>query len=147
MHHVERLVSKYRRCERLQEPDNAGRQHEKRELTCSFDDDGSMVIRGRLPAEQGALVMKALELAMDRADKLPDEVSADHVPSGVNPQTSGREPFHARRADALAGIAESYLNGEPGDSATADRYQVVLHVTAETLDSDQAASRARMPMP
>ncbi|HSN72278.1 MAG TPA: HNH endonuclease signature motif containing protein, partial [Steroidobacteraceae bacterium] len=50
----------------------------------------------------------------------------------------------ARRADALAGIAESYLNGEPGkpgENATADRYQVVLHVTAETLDSVQTASR------
>ena len=134
-HHVEKLVSKYRRCQRLQDAENADRQHEKRELYCGFDDDGSMIIRGRLPAEQGALVMKALELAMDRADNVPDDVTAE------TPETSGREPFHARRADALAGIAESYLNGEQGDNATADRYQVVLHVTAETLDSVQTASR------
>ncbi len=132
-HHVEKLVSRYRRCERLQDTENANRQHEKRELYCGFDDDGSMVIRGRLPAEQGALIMKALELAMDRADDAPEDVAAE------TPETSGREPFHARRADALAGIAESYLNGEPGDNATADRYQVVLHVTAETLDSVQTA--------
>ena len=140
-HHVEKLVSKYRRCKRPQDADNGNREHEKRELYCGFDDDGSMVIRGRLPAEQGALVMKALELAMDRADNAAEDVTADHVPSGVN---SGREPFHARRADALAGIAESYLNGEPGDNATADRYQVVLHVTAETLEPVQTA---RMPRP
>jgi hypothetical protein len=125
-HHVEKLVSKYRRCQRLQDAENADRQHEKRELYCGFDDDGSMIIRGRLPAEQGALVMKALELAMDRADNLPDDVTAE---------TSGREPFHARRADALAGIAETYLNSEPGDNATADRYQVVLHVTADNVPS------------
>jgi hypothetical protein len=131
-HHVEKLVSKYRRCQRLQDPENADRQHDKRELFCGFDDDGSVIIRGRLPAEQGALVMKALELAMDRAGNVPDEVTAE---------PSGREPFHARRADALAGIAETYLNSEPGDNATADRYQVVLHVTAETLDSVQMASR------
>lgn len=37
-----------------------------------------------------------------------------------------------RRPFPGTGIAESYLNGEPGDNATADRYQVVLHVTAET---------------
>jgi hypothetical protein len=127
-HHVEKLVSKYRRCKRLQNPDNTERQHEKRELYFGFDDDGSIVIRGRLPAEQGALVMKALELAMDRADSAAEDIALE---------TSGREPFHARRADALAGIAESYLNGEPGDNATADRYQVVLHVTAETLDPVQ----------
>jgi len=130
-HHVEKLVSKYRRCQRLQDAENADRQHEKRELYCGFDDDGSVIIRGRLPAEQGALIMKALELAMDRADDAPEDVAAE------TPETSGREPFHARRADALAGIAESYLNGKARDSATADRYQVVLHVTAETLDSVQ----------
>ena len=140
-HHVEKLVSKYRRCERQQDPDNASRQQEKRELYCGFDDDGSVIIRGRLPAEQGALIMKALELAMDRGGNAAEDVTADHVPSGVNPETSGREPFHARRADALAVIAESYLNGEAGDNATADRYQVVLHVTAETLDSVQTTSR------
>jgi hypothetical protein len=121
-------------------------QHEKRELTCRFDDDGSMIIRGRLPAEQGALIMKALELAMDRADNAADDVTADHSPSAANSETSGREPFHARRADALAGIAESYLNGEPRDNATADRYQVVLHVTAETLDSVQTAPTPAEPL-
>lgn len=137
-HHVEKLVSRYRRCERQQDPENAGRQHDKRELYCGFDDDGSVIIRGRLPAAQGALVMKALELAMDRADNAPHDVTAE------TPEPANREPFHARRADALAGIAESYLNGEPGkpgENATADRYQVVLHVTAETLDSVQMASR------
>ena len=139
-HHVEKLVSRYRRCERLQDTENANRQHEKRELYCSFDDDGSMIIRGRLPAEQGALIMKALELAMDRAGNAAADVTAE------TPETSGREPFHARRADALAGIAESYLNGEPGDNATADRYQVVLHVTAETLDSVQTAPTPAAPV-
>lgn len=76
-HHVEKLVSKYRRCQRLQDPEDADWQHEKRELTCRFDDDGSMIIRGRLPAEQGALIMKALELAMDRADNAADDVTAE----------------------------------------------------------------------
>ena len=149
-HHVEKLVSKYRRCRRLQDSENAEWQHEKRELTCSFDDDGSMIIRGRLPAEQGALVMKALGLAMDRADNAPDDVTADHEPSAVN---IGREPFHVCRANALTAIAESYLNGEPGDNTTADRYQVVLHVTADevpsgqTLDPVQTALVPVEPMP
>jgi hypothetical protein len=143
-HHVEKLVSKYRRCKRLQDVDNANQQHAKRELHCTFDDDGSVIIRGRLPAEQGALIMKALELAMDRAGTSMKAAAAARIAadaradgSRVTAETSAREPFHCCSADALAEIAETYLNSEPGDASTADRYQVVLHVTAETLESVQ----------
>jgi len=51
-----------------------------------------------------------------------------------------REPFHAQRADALAEIAESYLHRAPASAATADRYQVVVHVSAETLKEDADVS-------
>ena len=34
-----------------------------------YDDDGSLVIRGRFPAEDGALVLKALRHAMERRDR------------------------------------------------------------------------------
>ncbi|HET6629841.1 MAG TPA: DUF222 domain-containing protein, partial [Woeseiaceae bacterium] len=53
--HVEGLISKYRRCKRLQDRNHALRQHTLRELACFYDDDGSCVIRGRVPAEVGAL--------------------------------------------------------------------------------------------
>jgi hypothetical protein len=133
-HHVEKLVSQYRRCKRLQDTHNANRQQARRGVRCYFDDDGSMVIKGRFPAEQGALIMKALQLAMDRAVAATDDRSLD-----VTAETSPREPFRARRADALATIAEAYLNGESGTGSTADRYQVILHVTAETLQDDVTA--------
>ncbi len=145
-HHVEKLVSKYSRCKRLQDVENANKQHAKRELHCSFDDDGSMIIRGRLPAEQGALIMKALELAMDRAgtsvgavarERTVGASSARDEDSDVAAETSEREPFHCARADALAEIAETYLNNQPSEASTADRYQVVVHVTAGTLDRVQ----------
>ncbi len=151
-HHVEKLVSKYSRCKRLQDLQNANQQHATRELHCSFDVDGSVIIRGRLPAEQGALIMKALELAMDRAGTSIGAVArartvgariagdthldASHVTAETS-KDDDREPFHARRADALAEIAETYLNSEPGEASTADRYQVVVHVTAGTLDRVQ----------
>jgi hypothetical protein len=41
-------------------------------------------------------------------------------------------PIATRRADALAEVAETYMNSEPVPNATADRYQVVVHVSAET---------------
>ena len=37
------------------------------------------------------------------------------------------EPIGQRRADALAAMAETYLEKGPAKSSSADRYQVVLH--------------------
>jgi hypothetical protein len=120
---VEKLVSKYSRCKRLQDTQNANEQFKVRDLSCRYDENGSLIISGRLPPEQGALIMKALEMAMESA-----EANAD-VPAG----TSESEPFHAQRADALAQIAESYLNAAPTTTKMADRYQVVVHVSPENL--------------
>lgn len=138
--HVETLVRKYRRAKRLQEMNDAAKQHEERTVQVYYEPDGSMVIHARLPGEQGAMVLKALELAMQMAEQAETEVSA----TDVSAETSGeddiaprypedREPFDKQRADALANIAESYLANGPAASSSADRYQVVLHVSTETL--------------
>ncbi len=136
--HVEKLVSKYSRAQRLQDTESANEQHASRELSYFYDDDGALVINGRLPAEQGALIVKALEMAMDkqfivRAGPSPrpgNEI--DHGVNDVSAETSEYESLPARRADAMAEVAETYLNTEPSQASTADRYQVVVHVTAET---------------
>ncbi len=120
-HHVETLIRSYRRAERLDDPENA--QHESREFNYHWDDDGSLVFKARLPAEAGAMLMKALQSSIDQQDK---EVTADDVSSG---QT--REPISARRADAIAEMAESYLANGPAQSSSADRYQVMVHVYPE----------------
>ncbi len=49
----------------------------------------------------------------------------------------------ARRADALALVAETYLHSESSSVSTADRYQVVVHVDAETL-RDRTAGRCHV---
>ncbi len=120
-HHVEKLVSKYRMAKRLQDAETANEQYNSREVTHYYDHDGCLVIKARLPADQGALIVKALEMAMDEnfaaADKDADEE---------------RPPIAARRADALADIAETYMNNQESSGSTADRYQVIVHVTAET---------------
>ena len=36
------------------------------------------------------------------------------------------------------------MNGEPGDNTTADRYQVVLHVTADKVPSGQTLEPVQM---
>jgi len=122
-HHVEKLVSQYRRCVRLQETENANEQHKARELMYYYDENGCLVINARLPADQGALILKALERAMESLDTILD------VPAG----TPNHDSFPAQRADALAEIAETYLNTPPTTTSTADRYQVIVHVTPDTL--------------
>lgn len=135
-HHVEKLVSTFRRCKRLQETATANAQYEARQVTCHYDDNGEVVLQARLPAEQGALLMKALELAMDRRRAEDREAGRDRL----------RSAFSAERADALAEIAETYLNAEPGPAQTADRYQVVMHVSAETLTEIAAETSTDAPV-
>jgi hypothetical protein len=137
---LETLVRSYRRSIKLNEPETAGIQQENREFDYWWDEDGSLVFKGRLPAEVGAMLMKALESGMDQVVK---DVSAETL-----------EPFAKRRADALAMLAESYLENGPASSSSADRYQVMVHVSAETSEtarhceerSDEAISD-RLPRP
>ncbi|MCH9027780.1 MAG: DUF222 domain-containing protein [Proteobacteria bacterium] len=130
--HMERLIAKTRWVKRLQDAQNANQQHEHREVTFAYDEDGALVIRARLPAEQGALVLKALEMAMDRAkaERKEPAVSAETC---NDPNPKARVPFSVHRADAMIELAETYLSHGAKTSATADRYQVVVHVSAETL--------------
>ena len=120
-HHVEKTVSKYRTAKRLQDAEFANEQYENREVTHYYDHDGCLVIKARLPAEQGALIVKALEMAMD-TDYVGARLARDIEEEPV--------PIAARRADALANIAETYMNNNESSGATADRYQVVVHVGA-----------------
>jgi uncharacterized protein DUF222 len=40
-------------------------EHERRYLRCDHEEDGSLLIRARLPAEEGALLLRALEAGRD----------------------------------------------------------------------------------
>ena len=139
-HHVERLVAQYRRAKKMQDAEFADKLYQQRELTYYYDHDGCLVLKARIPADQGELIVKALEMAMDddfRGAGDESDVTADHVPSG---QTSDEpEPIAARRADALTEVAETYMNNSENSGSTADRYQVVVHVAADTVATAAAS--------
>ena len=127
-HHVEKLVSRYRRVERLREAESACTAYDSRQLNYHYDSDGCLVIKGRFPAEQGALIVKALEMAMEK--QYSEQSDEDDLP-----------PIATRHADALAEVAEEYMNSEPVPNSTADRYQVVVHIHPKgTWSADQAPS-------
>ena len=124
--YVERLARAWARVDRQAEAADDRRRHERRNLNTWVDDDGMVVIRGRLSPEVGAVVRRALESA---ADRLRTDVSAEEAA-----ETS----FGQRQADALGLLAESALSSDPDRGTAGDRYQVVLHVEPESLRTDAA---------
>lgn len=128
---VERLVRAYRRADRLAEREQAMASHAARELNYYHDDDGCLVIRARLPADEGAVVLQALEAAMDARDSGENNDATDDDVTAVTSEDENR--FAQRRADALTTMAETTLRHGPAPLSSAERYQMVVHVTAETL--------------
>jgi hypothetical protein len=128
---LERVVRAWRWLNAEDEAKREEARHRAREFSVAVDLDGMYVVRGRLEPEVGALLMRALEAAGDalfRGD--PEEDPA------------------RRRADALALLAERALaagfgarDGAPLSGSRAERYQVVLHVSAETCGHIGTRSR------
>ena len=129
--HVERLVRAYRRCQEAEELSREQRQQQNRRVSFRYDDDGSLILDCRLPAEVGARVMKALDVAVEELPPPPKK----SVPAGTFPEPVR---FSARRADALALMAESFLAHGAIEAAGAERHQIVIHVAAETLRDRKA---------
>src|SRR5882672_9376604 len=128
-HHVERLVRGYRRAQEAEELSREAQQHANRRVSYGFAEDGSLLLNARLPAVAGAMLIQALDAALESLPE--DEISADVVEE--RPIS-----YPARRADALAAIAETFLAASNCSSTSADRYQVVVHVDAESLHEHTA---------
>ncbi|MGH7574169.1 MAG: DUF222 domain-containing protein [Longimicrobiales bacterium] len=143
---LERMVRAWKAGSRKDEAEWARERHCARTLSVFPGDDGMYVVTGRLTPEVGALLMRAIEAASDalyREERVPGEPAADSDLESAQ-----------RRADAVALLAERALaagfgaaqNGRPAPTAPisgtcAERYQVLLHVDAETLSDDEPSSR------
>ena len=125
---VERLVRGWRRVDREQAAagdDGAQVRLARRGLSLRVDEDGMVVLRGRLLPEVGAVVLRALEAALEQ------------VPAAA---ADGTEcTASQRRADALGVVAESALAGKLDPGAAGDRYQVTVHVDAAALAAGETA--------
>ncbi|MEQ1913203.1 MAG: DUF222 domain-containing protein, partial [Vicinamibacterales bacterium] len=103
--HVERFVRAWRRIDRVEAARETDARHLRRELSTLVDDDGMVVIRGRLTPEIGAVVQRALEAAADRLFR-----DGTGAPSGT--AMAEEVTFGQRRADALGLLAETALSGD-----------------------------------
>lgn len=125
--HVETLVRQQRTIRRLGESGSKTADSGGRELGWHWDTEGRMVLKAKLPPDLGLIVLNALKAAMD-------------VPAGTPPgpeEADGGDGVRARRADALAAIADSYLaaGGAAGESSRSggERTMVTMHVGPDDL--------------
>src|SRR5688572_24843491 len=120
--HVERIVRAWRAVDRNAEVHETAERHRLRTLHVHQDEDGMVVIRGRLEPEAGAVVMRALSAAREalyqqgrRADIVPADVLAGtsvgpNVPAGTRTGllvVDGTPTWGQQQADALALLAET----------------------------------------
>ena len=140
--HVERVARAWRRIDRNVEQTEERRRNASRELRTWVDEDGMVVVRGRLTPEIGAVLRRALEAACDQSRRSPrsdggwEEEAADMAVGGAEEaavaSAGGEEATLAQRqADAMGTLAEAALAGGLDRGMAGDRYQVVLHVDAE----------------
>lgn len=118
---LERILRGYRNATL----DDEVRARERRHFATRWEDDGTLSIRGNLPAEEGALLLKALDIAREvlRAEDLAD-ATADR-----GEEAAGAAALPQRtNADALVALAESAIGSGMAPASGGDRHQVVLHV-------------------
>ena len=127
--HIERIVRGWRRVDRQAEARQATRQHADRGLHVYQDEDGTVVVRGRLTPEVGALLTRALDAARETL------YQRTRVTGGATaPDPTMALPTRAQQqADALALLAETALHHVIDPGAPGERYQVVVHVDAAVL--------------
>jgi 5-methylcytosine-specific restriction endonuclease McrA len=147
--HVERIVRGWRSVDRRAEVREAARRHASRALHVRTDEDGMVVISGRLEPEVGTLLTQALAAARETLYQRAQALAAARETlyqrarareaAAANPEDVSAETpsMDQQQADALALLAESALHHlDPG--APGERYQVVVHVEAQVLaDPDQ----------
>ena len=125
---LERIIRTYRRAKPA-EQELAQRQTDERYLSYHYDEDNMLVLKGRLPPELGALLVKALRVASeercDDSDAEPDQ----------------------RLADAVGEVAGAALDRGLADRAGKARpknYQVMVHVDKEVLEESEEQGRCEV---
>lgn len=145
--HTEKLVSKFQRVKQqikaTEEPQQTITEEDARQVVSYQDDDGMWLIKAKLTAETGALVVKAIDaIVREQITRELQENEQKNVSAETfsDEQTSNALSFPQRKADALATMAEHYLATIKNDTgiktlAGSERCQLILHVDINTLRS------------
>ena len=121
--------------------------------------DGSLRLEGKLPPEDGALLLRALEAARDAlherrlADAEGERGDGSAEPLAARGPSGSAEP-PARElprvpsptnVESIAAVAEAALARPPTGLTGGERYQVLVHVDASTLATDEPGASVSGP--
>ena len=123
---LERLVRGYRRAVTLESAEAA---HRDRFLSCEWEEEGSLYVRGRLAPEDGALFLQALETGREAIREREEA----HAVASQGGSAEPEPPRCVNDADALMEVAEGSLAGDSNPRPAGERHQVVVHAEAAAL--------------
>jgi Domain of unknown function (DUF222)/HNH endonuclease len=106
--------------------------HQLRHLSWNWNEDGSLRLTARLPAEEGALLITAIQHANQPSS----------APTDTPTQTYDADPAGANHADALITIARTSLAANPKQRAGGDPIQLVIHTDPQTLTANHVHERS-----
>jgi uncharacterized protein DUF222/HNH endonuclease len=129
--HVERIVRGWRCVDRRAEARETKRRHATRALHVYHDEDGMVVLKGRLEPEVGALIIQALAAARESLYQRARERAK--ASAGFGDVSAETPPVSQQQADALALLAETALHHGLDPGTSGERFQVVVHVDAQVL--------------
>jgi hypothetical protein len=103
-------------------------QQNKRSVTWHEREDGMIDVRARLPKEEGAVLIAAMDAARDQFGPPPPKPD----PAGDCGEAAPGAGMYSK-ADALVDVARVFVNTAPQDRSGEDRTLVVVHVSADNL--------------
>ena len=163
---LERLVRGWRKWSRADEEALERDRWRRRRFAVWADDEGMYEVRGKVPAEVGALLMRAVEAASDalfreeaKEETTPDQRRADAL--GLLAERALWAGFGEREANGSAepggrsgsgGVERAEASEENGSceppvpisGTKPERYQVFLHVDADTLSQNGEPGRSHL---
>jgi hypothetical protein len=135
----------------------------RRRLAWRFEDDGSLSGTFHLPPLAGAVLLKALRVAVSDPEHAhdgppqPPDVSAE-TPAAAQDPAAGltQAPTSSSLADALLVIAETFLADKAAAANDPEVYQVIVHVGTDAITpasppggpaADRGGVSAETPVP
>jgi hypothetical protein len=129
--HVETVVRAVRR--RHTPPEDLAA---RRSLTWQWDEDGSLILRGRFTPDDGAALIAAIEALVSPGTPVAHPVPPS--PADLDQRAREHEPgpaadrVAARRADSLLALVKGQADGEAGPVVERGTAQVIVHLDADT---------------
>jgi len=125
---VDRIVSAYRGVLTVeQEVEAANRQVAEQYLRADWEEDGSLVLHARMPADVGAALLAAIDHARE-------QLCADARGEGGPASVPRLET--ATNVDALHLMVESFMANGPAARNGGDRHQIVVNADVDVILND-----------